>query len=71
MSLYQNLRTLGNMETVRVILTLDNGRVLDTFYPGSRVKNLNNFVMELDQVAHEYSGDIVKLQVEDFIISFE
>ena len=71
MSLYQNLRTLGNMETVRVILTLDNGKVLDTFYPGSRVKNLNNFVMELDQVAHEYSGDIVKLQVEDFIISFE
>lgn len=71
MSLYQNLRTLGNMETMRVILTLDNGKVLDTFYPGSRCKNLNNFVMELDQVAHEYSGDIVKLQVEDFIISFE
>lgn len=71
MSLYQNLRTLGSMETVRVILTLDNGKVLDTFYPGSRAKNLNNFIMELDQLAHEYSGDIVKLQVEDFVISFE
>ena len=69
MSLSRNLRGLSSMEKVRVSLTLENGQVVESAWPGSRLKNLNNFMMELDEYVK--FEQIIKIKVEDFVISFE
>lgn len=72
MSLYQNLRELGKRETINVILWSSEGDRFDTgAWPGSRVKNLNSFLMELDQFASERGCDIIKIEVDNYVISFE
>lgn len=72
MSLVKNLRTLGNRETINVVLWSSEGDRFDTgAWPGSRCKNLNSFLMELDQYATERGCDIVKIEVDEFSISFE
>lgn len=69
MSLSRNLRGLSNMEKINVTITLENGEVLSSAWPGSRVKNLNSFLMELDEYVK--FEQIIKIKVEDFVISFE
>ena len=69
MSLARNLRGLASMEKVNVTLTLENGQVLESAWPGSRLKNLNMFMLELDEYVK--FEQIVKIKVEDFTISFE
>lgn len=69
MSLARNLRGLASMEKVNVTLTLENGQVVESAWPGSRLKNLNNFMMELDEYVK--FEQIIKIKVEDFVISFE
>ena len=74
MSLYQNLRELGKSGLVEVTLYLENGKEVYTGgWPGSRVKNLNMFLDELCQYAREQEGndDIVKIKVDNYVISFE
>ena len=70
MSLFNNLRTLGRRDLVNITLTLENGNVIEAgAYPGSHLRNLNDLILELDIVA---KGDqIVKIQVDEFNISFE
>lgn len=70
MSLSRNLKDLSRASLVSVELTLENGTVVDTgAWPGSHLKNLNNFMDELDQ----YVGyqQIVKIKVDNYVISFE
>lgn len=70
MSLTNNLRGLSKSSLVEVELTLENGTVVYTgAWPGSRLKNLNSFLDELDQ----YVGyqQIVKIKVDNYVISFE
>ena len=70
MSLSRNLKDLSKSQLVSVELTLENGQVVDTgCWPGSRLKNLNGFMEELDQyVAY---NQIVKIKIDNYIISFE
>ena len=70
MSLSRNLKDLSKASLVSVELTLENGTVVDTgAWPGSRLKNLNGFMEELDQyVAY---NQIVKIKIDNYVISFE
>ena len=50
MSLSRNLKDLAKMNLVGVEVTLENGTSVDTgYWPGSRLKNLNMFLEEIDQ----------------------
>lgn len=70
MSLFNTLREAGRRETIEVSLYLEDGTVLETGkWPGSRLRNLNDFILELDIAAD--SKNIKKIKVDDFIISFE
>lgn len=70
MSLFNMLREAGRRETVEVVLYLEDGTVLETGkWPGSRLRNLNDFILELDIAAK--SKNIVRINIDGFNISFE
>lgn len=70
MSLFNTLREAGRRETVEVTLYLENGTILETGkWPGNRLRNLNDFILELDIVAK--GENIKKIDIDGFVISFE
>jgi hypothetical protein len=70
MSLFNTLREAGRRETVEVTLYLENGTILETGkWPGNRLRNLNDFILELDIVAK--GENIKKIDIDGFIVSFE
>lgn len=70
MSLFNMLREAGRRETVEVTLYLENGQIIEAgAYPGSHLRNLNDFILELDIVAK--GENIKKIDIDGFIISFE
>lgn len=72
MSLYNNLRELGKREKVNIIIwSTDNDRFDTGYWPGSRMTNLNNLVMELSQFATERGCEIARIEVDEFSVSFE
>jgi hypothetical protein len=70
MSLFNTLREAGRRETVEVTLYLENGTILETGkWPGNRLRNLNDFLLELDIAAK--GENIKKIDIDGFIVSFE
>lgn len=70
MSLSRNLKDLSKLQLVGVEVILENGTSVDTgYWPGSRLKNLNMFLEEIDQyVAYQ---QITKIKIDNYTINFD
>jgi hypothetical protein len=70
MSLFNTLREAGRRDLINVTLYLENGNTIDAgAYPGSHLRNLNDFILELDIAAK--GENIKKIDIDGFIVSFE